>query len=273
MTYAATEISTYLHSPIELYEFSQVGVNIYTYSSGDHNVTYGGATYEPIAIMRNRIEQSQNISRTGLKIQMPITIPLIYQYISNPPANVIDLTIRRFHKQDPDEEVIIFWKGRVINVDFKKTIGELLCEPLITAMRRPVLRRLYQVICPHLLYRSSCGVNEIPFRENATVSTISGFKITSSTFGAQPNDYFAGGLVRITKAGIPFARSILSHTGDEIEIDLSINGLEPGDVLQSLPGCSRTLPDCITKFNNEENYGGYPFIPTKNPMGSGAPIW
>ena len=97
--------------------------------------------------------------------------------------------------------------------------------------------------------------------------------ITSSTFGLQPDNYYTGGLIRITITGVPHARAILTHTGDDIEIDLGIPGLAVGNVLQTLPGCDRTINTCINKFNNVDNYGGFPYIPIKNPMGGAAPIF
>ena len=30
-------------------------------------------------------------------------------------------------------------------------------------------------------------------------------------------------------------------------------------------GCSKTVSDCKNKFNNISNYGGFPYIPAKNP--------
>ncbi len=273
MTYADTETSAYLHSPIELYEFNQVDVTIYRYTSSDYEVTYGGGTYLPVPIVRDYIEQNQNLTRNNIKIKMPIDVSLISQFIADPPSNIVEVTIRRFHKQDPDEEVIVLWTGRALNVDFKKDIGEILCESLITSMRRPILRRLYQVTCPHLLYQTACGVNEVTYREDATVTAIDGLDITSTTFSGQADDYFTGGLVRITIDGIPHARAIISHTGDTIEVDLQIVDLVVGDVLETVPGCDRSISICISKFDNQENFGGFPYIPEKNPMGEGAPIW
>lgn len=273
MTYAATETSDYLHSPIELYSFNQYGIKLFNYTSGDAEVTYGGRTYEPIAIKRGRIEQNQNLSRVGLKFTMPVAIPLINQYITDPPSKVVDVFVHRFHEQDPDQEVVTLWIGRLVSVEFKGRKGTVTAEPLITSMRRPVLRRLYQVSCPHLLYTSACGVNEVPYRENATLTGVSGYTLTSGTFAAQPDGYFQGGVIRVTINSLPYTRAIMSHVGDTIELDLFINNLTVGTVVQALPGCKRNLTDCVDKFADEDNYGGFPYIPLKNAMGGGTPIW
>lgn len=274
MTYAATETSKYLNSPVEIYEFNQRNVEIFRFTSGDKDITLGGFTYEKIPLRRSSIEQSQNISRSSLKLNIPRTISLVTEFIAQPPSNVINLIIKRFHRLDPDEEVIVLWKGRMINVDFKAgDVCRLICDPLITAMNRTTLRRVYQISCPHMLYRSACKVDEINFRENATLTAIDGLTITSTTFGGQANGYWTGGIVRIEKSGMPHVRAILAHTGNDVEIDLMIPGLEVGNIVQTAPGCNGNLTTCETKFNNEDNFGGFPYIPTKNPMGAGTPIW
>ena len=273
MTYEATEISDSLNSPIEMYEFNQKNVEIFRYTSNSGDVSYGGFTYTAIPMKRSRIEQSQDIGRASLKVQMDRTIPLVTQYVAAPPSNVINLTIYRYHRLDPDLEVITLWKGRIVDVDFQKDSCQLLCDPFITAMHRPMLRRLYQVGCPHLLYRTACGIDEATYRQNATITGISGLIITSTTFGTESNGYWTGGLIRIELNGMSHARAILAHSGNDIEIDITIPGLAVDDVLQSAPGCDRTLSTCVSKFSNEENYGGYPYIPSKNPMGGGTLIW
>lgn len=273
MTYAATEIHKYLASPVEIYEFNQANVEIYRYTSNNVDVYSGGFTYEKIALKRGPIEQSQNVSRASLKIDMPRTIPFVTGFIAQPPSRVINLIVRRFHRLDPDEEVVVLWKGRVINIDFKGDVCRLICDPIVTAMNRANLRRVYQLSCPHLLYRATCGIDEAVYRQNATLSAVTGAEVSSTTFGGEADGYWTGGVIRITKSGMPHIRAILSHVGNDIEIDLTIPGLAVGDVVQAAPGCDRNIDTCVNKFSNELNFGGYPWIPTKNPMGAGTPIW
>lgn len=273
MSYAATEIDKYLASPVELYEFNQVNVDVFRYTSGNQNVLSGGFTYTAIPLKRSGIEQSQNISRGSIKIDMPRSIPFVTGFIAAPPSNVISVTIRRFHRLDPIQEIIILWQGRVVNVDFRGDICQVVCDPRVTAMNRLNLRRVYQISCPHILYRAACGVDEVNYQQNATLSAVSGTDLTSSTFGGEANGYWKGGVVRITKSGMPHIRAILDHSGNDIEIDLTIPGLSVGDVVVAAPGCDRSIATCESKFNNELNHGGYPYIPIKNPMGAGTPIW
>lgn len=42
--------------------------------------------------------------------------------------------------------------------------------------------------------------------------------------------------------------------------------IAPGDGYEVTPGCDRTKPTCISKFNNLINFGGFPDIPGKDAM-------
>ena len=43
-------------------------------------------------------------------------------------------------------------------------------------------------------------------------------------------------------------------------------GLKAGDAFEAYPGCDHTLATCAAKFGNQLNYGGFPYIPVKNPF-------
>ena len=41
-----------------------------------------------------------------------------------------------------------------------------------------------------------------------------------------------------------------------------------GDTFDAYPGCDKLEATCISKFNNKPNFGGYPFVPTPETIGS-----
>src|SRR3546814_7797331 len=64
---------------------------------------------------------------------------------------------------------------------------------------------------------------------------------------------------------------IVDHVGTAITIQRMSYSLQqaidagfPFDVIL-YPGCDHSRATCISKFNNLLNYGGYDFIPVKNP--------
>jgi len=272
MTFASIENSEYGGNPRELFQFDREGAQFWSYTSSDTHYTYLGRVFLATSMNRGRIEQSQDVKRNNLTITLPITTTLIQQYIVSPPTDRIHLTIYRLHDDDPDNEVILFWVGRIVNVEFKEETADIRCEPLDTSLERPTLRRLYQTSCPHVLYGSVCKVDPSLFLIAATISSINRLVITSAAFGAYPDGYLAGGYVEIKIGNIYNKRFITYHTGNEIGINLPIAGVSIGTVLNTYPGCTHNISICNSRFSNILNYGGQPFIPIKNPM-NGTPIF
>jgi uncharacterized phage protein (TIGR02218 family) len=270
MTYAEREESIYEGNPVELYQFLREDGKVWRYTSADENQTYAGNLYTAIPIQRDEIEASQDIERASLKVEMPSTIDFAQQFISEPPFIRYSLTMWRYHVGD--SQVVSLWIGRVINVLQKESTAEVLCESSQSSLKRTTLRRLYQKSCPHVLYGDNCRVDKSLFETLATVSGVSGLDIISAQYAIVESRYFLGGYVEITKNGDLFRRFITNHVGPVITVNLPIYGLSVGDILTSYPGCNHGVLACKVKFNNIENYGGFPWIPDKNPMGT-VPIF
>jgi hypothetical protein len=49
-------------------------------------------------------------------------------------------------------------------------------------------------------------------------------------------------------------------------------GLAIGDEVTVSPGCAHTQAVCNDVYSNGENYGGFPFMPRKNPF-DGTPVY
>ena len=270
MTYESREESVYEGSPVELYEFNREGAQFWRYTSADSVREFQGATYRAIAISRSSIEQSQDIFKNNLKVTMSSNTAFVQQYITSPPTDRIVLLLRRFHHEDP--EVISLWSGRVVNVEFREETVEVTLEPVHASLKRPALRRLYQATCPHLLYGPVCKADPTTFRLTTNLTAVSGLTLTSPDIGLQADDYYTGGYVELQVAGVFNKRFILSHTGNDIEINLQLSGAAVGVEVFIYPGCSHNVTICRTKFNNLANYGGQPWIPRKHPM-AGVPIF
>jgi hypothetical protein len=48
--------------------------------------------------------------------------------------------------------------------------------------------------------------------------------------------------------------------------------MEVGNTISAFPGCRRTIDDCVNKFNNLDNFGGFPHSPGRNPF-DGQPVF
>lgn len=270
MSYNDLEISTSDGKPVELYTFTRDGKNYY-YTSYQENIVFDTITYLAIPIARASIEGTSDLGRVSLKVTMSILADFVKQYIASSPAGVVSLTITRFHRGDTN--TAIAWKGRVSNVRFGEAEVEVTCLPIYAAIRRPGLRRQYQATCPHVLYNSPCNVVKETFEISATILSISGNLIESPSFIVDVNPtynstWFVGGFVLYNNGQVIDRRFIVGHdnvTG-VLTLNLAFAKLTLGSVVKAYPGCNHTIATCKDKFSNLDNYGGFPYIPIKNPM-------
>ena len=59
---------------------------------------------------------------------------------------------------------------------------------------------------------------------------------------------------------------ILAHSGNSVTLSALLSGLAVGVAFEAFAGCDRTLATCQAKFGNAINFGGFPWIPAKNPF-------
>lgn len=256
--------------PIELYEFTRGSFSWY-FTSADANIDFDGNTYVAVPISRSKILATQDIGKTTLKIKVSRTNTFALQYIVTSPTDVITLTITRIHDADPDPAVT--FKGRVINVAFKEDGATITCQPNLSSLRRPGLRRLYQTACPHVLYGPQCGVIKDSFKTVAVLTGVNGLVLASPSLivSFDPTfdpTWFVGGFIEFDNSGLIDKRFILEHNNilGTITVNLVLSDAIVGSTINVFPGCDHTTATCNDKFSVIENYGGFPFIPSKNPQ-------
>lgn len=125
--------------------------------------------------------------------------------------------------------------------------------------------------CPYILGSVKCGVDLDALEEATTVLAVtskSAFQVDS----AKAADWYTLGTIEFTTgdnadAGV---RMIKSHdaSGNLTLFHPFQYDIADSDAVVIRPGCrKRFQEDCITKFSNGPNFGGYPHVPTKNQSG------
>ncbi len=209
---------------------------------------------------RDSIKPTGDATRSSLGIKVPQDAPVGELFRVQPPSGVVTVTLYGEHYGDNDFTVI--WKGRVTSVEWVQPWLILHTENIFSSLQRIGLRRKIAAQCPLALY--GCGVLKEDFVVNMTVSSITGAVVVCTPSSA--TDYFAGGYASWTHAtrGTIERRMIRSSTGGTLTFAVVPPGLVPGMVIKAYPGCDHTLATCNSKFNNSLNFGGMPFIPSKN---------
>ena len=274
MTYDASELSVQDGFPTELYLFA-VGPDQFAFTSGDQAVNYNGDTYEPAEIERTNPAQNDETTAANLQISVPRDNEVASLFRTIVPSQTVFVSVFRFHRDTLTpavEDVIVFWQGRIRSVVWEGSTAKMESEPLIGILKRDGLRAMYQSTCNHMLYGPDCTKDRELFRVPFTVDSVStdGLTITSSQLGAAAANFFDGGGF-VERGGVD-RRTILSGGGggnDTIVILYPFPDLLVGETLDAFAGCDRTRETCNTKFDNLDNFGGWPFIPSRNPFESG----
>lgn len=264
MTYAAYENSVQSGTPIELYEFVQ-GTQRWSYISRAEELVRLGQVYTPAPIKRDRVKQSTDVFKNSMRLTFPRDNEFAVQFLGFAPDSVTTVAILRGHANDPDQQFIIYWKGRVLSAKATESQIEIECEPLYTSIRRPGLRAKFEYSCRHVLYRRGCFVNQEAFlHEGAVLSVSGGLNVEVAGAAALGATWFVGGMI-VAEDGA--SRFIVGQpSAGVVTMSRPMPSVVGGSTVKLYPGCDHLRGTCDTKFNNLDNFGGFPWIPSRNPF-------
>ncbi len=281
MSFETIETSRQLGQPVNLFLFRYgVAAGAYhAFTDAERPLTHDSITYEPEAIGRGDVTSSGSLDRTTLEISVPLTNPLGELFLVYPPSQVVTVIIFQGHIGDPANEFLAIWNGRVINCSRGDSEITLTCEPVATSMRRSGLRRNWQYSCPHVLYGAQCQADKVAATISRPAVGAAGNLLTLSAGwdSVQPAAKYIGGMVSWSHEGNPESRTILRVSGDGTVLTCSgfLRGIAAGDAVDLVLGCNHSGAldgDCITLHDNIHRFGGYLWIPLKNPIGSQSPF-
>lgn len=254
---------------IDLYKIISDG-QVYNLTSASIAQTYNGDTYEPAAIGRGGVQSKGEISKANLDVRLALDHPLAASLLGRWAESITSLTI--FAKRTASTDVI--WKGRLASIVPDDAHVRLVFESIFTSLRRPGLRARFLKSCRHPLYGRGCYLDHADFAVAATVTAINGLTVTSPAAAAQANGYFTGGMLEAPDGTLSY---IASHVGSQLSMNRVSSALATafadegsGLAITLYPGCDHSYATCAAKFGNDDNYGGFDYIPTKNPMGGSS---
>lgn len=270
MTFGGIEESRFDGSPVHLYfiRFGDAVDAFYAFTDADDDIVFNGITFVKEAINRQDIEASGGTDRQTLNVEIPFTSRLAELYHVFPPSQVVNLTIWQGHVEDTTQDFLVVWTGRILQVELEGNSAKVIAEPLRSTLARPGLRRNYQYQCPHVLYGSKCKAIRAVATVNPTVVSVSGSKVVlPAGWNSQPAEkYLNGSFGWVDPAGNTQMRAVIGFDGpNTLRLNGQAIGLVPGATVEITFGCNRTMDDCLNLHNNINNFGGFPWIPTKNP--------
>jgi uncharacterized phage protein (TIGR02218 family) len=247
-------------APVELYTF-QRGSKVWRYTSADTTQTVSGIAFTPAWIKRAAIEQKNDTAGVQFSVTIGLETPFGQDLIAGSDQPVA-VTVQR--GQSAGTPVMPVLSGQMVSVKFSDDEAELTVATIERLLKTLVPRTLIQRTCPWALYSPDCGVNAATYAYATTVSAISGQTVTVDALSDTTADFYSNGVLVLATGERLF---IAKHNSPK---DLVLWGAIPStlsvsDAVTAYPGCDKNRSTCISKFNNLDNFGGFPDLPAKDP--------
>lgn len=238
----------------ELFVFLQ-GVRGWYFTSAAQETLYQSRKFVPTAIKRSEVRQSSEVFKNAITLEFPARHAFASTFLNSTPEAPTTLTILR----KVDEAVATYWKGRVVSAKADGSVIKIECESVFTSLRRQGLRALYLRTCRHGLYSSGCGISMAAHERRGVVQAVNGQRIILTQ---SVGDDLAGGIVKTQDGALRYIRA---QNGAELLLSRAFE-VAVADALWIYPGCDLQMQTCINRFNNLDNFGGFPWIPSKTPF-------
>lgn len=106
------------------------------------------------------------------------------------------------------------------------------------------------------------------------MAAISGRSLTVAAANAYPAGYFSGGMVKAPDGSYSY---VTEHSGSTLTMNRISSSIASAFAdtgtntdVTLYPGCPHDYVTCRDRFSNDDNYGGFDYIPDRNPMGGSS---
>jgi uncharacterized phage protein (TIGR02218 family) len=246
---------------VELYRFASASGQAWRYTSADSAQEFDNWTWAPLAIHRSGIEQGEELARSQLEIEVPISGELGAQALAGRlTLERVDVTVWRL----AGAFQAVIWQGAISDMRPQRLAVTLVCRPLAATLRESGRVQRFSRQCRHQLYGAGCGLSRTSFQLQALVSEVVGALLTVPDISHLPSGWYVGGYLEHTSG----RRYIRAHSGTQIELVAPLPGLGANQQVTLYAGCDRLRQTCHDKFDNVLRFGGFPWIPEEDPHGS-----
>jgi hypothetical protein len=286
MSFDGDERSAEQNRPIDLYRITTPTAS-YLHTSHTVDVPFGGNVYTALTMDRGPNRLADDAGVDELTITLPISHPLVQGYASTGiPELVVTVTVLRLQSVSGAAQQIFTGAAQAMTVDLHTATFRV---PATTA---DALRIQLPVIgatrtCNHRLFDDRCspipggvfplifgppgsgGPSRVLFTITDTIASISsdGLSVTMPPgtpggLNTKPGGWAAFGRIILASGD---QRRILTQTGTTVTLAVPFPGLGSGAAVTIEAGCLHNIATCISKFNNQFNFGGHPLMSSFSP--------
>ena len=260
MAFEDYETSVEGGSSVELYTLA-MGSTIYRmHTSVEQIIVYAGDDFSRTSISRGSIATGQEY----LELKLPGSHAFSLKFATIAPGQTASLTIQSYQRSDPSD-VRVIYKGVVRSVAFTQAMSHsaLSLIPINEAFDKSIPERTFQAACNNVLFDPDCKVSSGLYEHVGAVTAIVNNIVTiSGLAAAKGTGWSTGGYISY---GVLDYRLVLEQNGDHCTLVLPFHESVLTENVQVFAGCDHSIATCKAKFaDNEINFGGCPYVPTKN---------
>lgn len=264
MAFETYEESIQASSKIELYTLT-LGSTIYRmHKSVEETISSGGDTFYRVQVGRGPLQTGQEY----LEVSLPGDHAFPLKFTSIAPGQTATLTIQEYQRSEP-ADVRVIYKGVVRAVAFTSNAANsaLSLVPINEALDKEIPERTFQAACNNVLFDPDCKISAGSHSFSGTVGAITDNVVTITGLETAKGDgWSTGGFIAY---GTLDFRLILEQDGDDLVLVLPFHESVLGETVTVYAGCDHSDATCDSKFSNVDNFGGHPYVPTKNIFVSG----
>lgn len=248
---------------VELFNISASGMSNFLYTDCNVGLTFHSNHFLPYPIKRGKISFSTDLKVDETNITLAKNWGTDMGIYKNVMAGAT-VQIHRVNLDNPEWDWVLLFDGDVSDTRVDEAIINLRCTTL-DFLNFELPKRELQVACNWQLYGPYCGLTQGPYSVSTTLglSDNSPSTLVSDVFSHPTEQYFRGGfVVGLSGDNNELIRHITDHTGPALSILPPFPfDVETGVNVRVVPGCDHSTTDCTDRFDNLDNYGGFPFIP------------
>lgn len=238
---------------------------------GAAGVTVAGNVFRYAPISFGNIKQTNQVKKQELTLTVPLSDTTGRKLVDAPEPETVSLTILRADVAgavDPfNPEILVAWSGTVGGASVKKETISIVGVNIFASLQLSGNRVRYSRLCRHALYGAGCGLGTGPYQQSGTLDGFTGVQVNILASPTIDVATLVGGLLIYgTTRYFVLSAQLLSPGSFRLNLDRPFVEIPGTTSLAVAPGCDRTQETCSARFNNLENFGGFPYIPSKNPF-------
>lgn len=252
-------------APVYLYTFAR-GAVMWRYTSDGLALTVAstGISYVAAKIDHEKIQRNDESGGVEIKVTLASRLAVVAA-LRDGSTLPMYLAIHKYHPAAGGTPAR-FAYGTVGSPSLDSATGvcELTLRMTDIAFEIDVPKAIIAVPCHKTTYSAECGADPDAFSLSATVATIGYRTIEVDSVGANPDGYYDSGIIKFGDRELLY---IQRQVGTVLTVFSEIpSALIVGTDVTLLAGDDKNPTTCRIKFDNLARFGGFPWLPAKNPL-------